>query len=293
MTCRAIPAGLLAAAGLLAPAARADDVMRLDLKKPAATPAVNLNFDGKDADTLDVGGRGGGFHGGGGFRGVSFHGGSFHSAGFHGGSFRAVGFHSVGFRGGFNVGFRTFPVGWNRGWGWGWNRGWGWGWGWNRPWWGWNRGWGWGWGSPGFSVIVSRPIYSFPSSVILAGDSSYCPIDMSSTWMPPAASLDYGPGTTNGDPSVAPLPAPRPVAPAPGTYPYDGGPRMPVPMPKTDPTPTTAPPASVPLEGRSASLQAKPAKLSYLAYGEKPARSTTVAKDRAVAKSEPIKQVSR
>jgi hypothetical protein len=64
-------------------------------------------------------------------------------------------------------------------------------------------------------------------------------------------------------------------------------------MPKPEPGPTTAPSPSFPLEGRSASLPAKPAKLTYLAYGEQPARSTTVVKDRAPAKVEPIRQVSR
>jgi hypothetical protein len=129
--------------------------------------------------------------------------------------------------------------------------------------------------------------------VIFAGDSSYCPIDTSSTWGPPAGSLDYGPGPTGGGLTTEQLPVPRPLAPSQGNYPYDGGPRVPVPMPKTDPAPMNAPPASVPLDGRSASLPAKPAKLSYLAYGEQPARPAAVAKDRAVAKTEPVKQVSR
>src|SRR5262249_52734937 len=119
------------------------------------------------------------------------------------------------------------------------------------------------------------------------------PIDTSAAPMPPAATLDYDPGTNGRVPSAEPVPAPRPVAPSQGTFPYDGGPRVPVPMPKSEPAPTAAPPATVPLEGRSVSLPGKPAKLSYPAYGEPPPRSTAVVKDRLIAKTEPSKPASR
>jgi len=66
--------------------------------------------------------------------------------------------------------------------------------------------------------------------------------------------------------------APGSAAPGDGTYDYDGGPRIPVPMPmqKVDPAPTKTQP-TVPLDGRPVSLpiQAKP-KYSFPAYGEQP-----------------------
>lgn len=73
-----------------------------------------------------------------------------------------------------------------------------------------------------------------------------------------------------------------------GTFPYDGGPRSPVPMPKADPGPL-----SVPLEGRAVSLPAKPTKFAYPAYGEQPGKSS-FAEDRAtVSKTESTKKASR
>jgi hypothetical protein len=67
-----------------------------------------------------------------------------------------------------------------------------------------------------------------------------------------------------------PAPAPRGGQ----TFPYDGGPQAPVPMPGRAPAPTAEPPAAprpmVPLEGRSVSLPAKP-RYTYAAYGEQPA----------------------
>jgi hypothetical protein len=68
------------------------------------------------------------------------------------------------------------------------------------------------------------------------------------------------------------------------TYPYDGGPADPVPMPKAPQTEEKKPsaPPMVPLEGRTVSLPAKPAakpKYTYPAYGEEPGR-TGFAQDR-------------
>ncbi len=55
------------------------------------------------------------------------------------------------------------------------------------------------------------------------------------------------------------------------TYPYDGGPRVPLPMPRADPAPTPeVEPPSAPVDGHSVSLPLKVAgKLTYPAYGEK------------------------
>jgi hypothetical protein len=263
MLCRAIPAGLLAAAGLLAPAAQAGDLMRLDLKKaPAPTASLSLNLDGDEADTLDAAYRGGYRYGGSyGYRGGYRYGGSY---GYRGG-YRYGG--SYGYRGYYGGYYPRYNYGYYPRYNYGYYPGYYYGY--YAPYY-----------YPGVSISVYRPAY-------------YYPIDTSAAPMPPAAALDYGPGTYGGAPSAEPLPAPRPVAPSQGTFPYDGGPRAPVPMPKSDPAPTAAPPAAVPLEGRSVSLPGKPAKLSYPAYGEPPARTTTVVKDRLTAKAEPIKQGSR
>lgn len=67
-----------------------------------------------------------------------------------------------------------------------------------------------------------------------------------------------------------PLPPPSPGD---ATYPYDGGPQNPVPMPRSTPAPMKdAPPATVPLEGRVVSLPVKTVenKFRYSAYGEQP-----------------------
>jgi hypothetical protein len=66
------------------------------------------------------------------------------------------------------------------------------------------------------------------------------------------------------------IPAPR-VNPKNNTFPYDGGPANPVPMPQAEPAPNRAAPATIIPGGRVVSLQTKAPKYSYLAYGENPA----------------------
>jgi hypothetical protein len=75
------------------------------------------------------------------------------------------------------------------------------------------------------------------------------------------------------DAGLETIPAPRPLKPAQpnGTFPYDGGPANPVPMPQAEPAPNRAAPRTIVPEGRVVSLQAKAPKYSYPAYGEKPA----------------------
>src|SRR5262249_19890098 len=60
------------------------------------------------------------------------------------------------------------------------------------------------------------------------------------------------------------------------TYPYDGGPNNPVPMPKADPAPNATPQKGVPVpnQGRLVSLPEKQAKYSYAAYGEQPGKAS-------------------
>jgi hypothetical protein len=75
-----------------------------------------------------------------------------------------------------------------------------------------------------------------------------------------------------------------PQPPANGTYPYDGGPAAPVPMPQMLPSPTRVPPkpAPVPADGRVVSLPQKPGgKWAYPAYGEQ-AKRTSFAEDRTL-----------
>lgn len=80
-----------------------------------------------------------------------------------------------------------------------------------------------------------------------------------------------------------------------GTFPYDGGPRDPVPPPRGD---RPADPAggarpTVPLEGRPVSLPAEPAPFTYKAYGEQ-RRRTSFAEDRALpVRNEPAKKGGR
>jgi len=310
MFCRT-GAVVVAALGLCASPAWAQfsDVKTLRL---GDVPAVKLGDDGQDADTELVGRSGGGFHGGsfhgGGFRVGSFHGGGFHGGGFHGGSFRVSNFHGgsfnrfgsfnhVGFRSFNNFGFRSFNnfgfrsfnnfgfrsnfffprssffVGGF------------------RPFWG-SRFWGWPWYGSSFAgyspFYYSTPLYySYPSY-------SYCPISISGT-------LNGSGGGYNGyspvmpmPPADAPGPAPRPGPRDDGTYPYDGGPASPVPMPNADPMPSREPvrPAPKP-EGRIVSLPAPKTQFAYPAYGDKPA-PTSFAQDRvAELKSEPVKAARR
>jgi len=71
-----------------------------------------------------------------------------------------------------------------------------------------------------------------------------------------------------GDP--VPYPTPGLMPPADGTYDYDGGPRLPVPMPKVEPAPTRSQPP-VPLDGRPVSLPRRTQpKYNFPAYGEQP-----------------------
>jgi hypothetical protein len=74
-------------------------------------------------------------------------------------------------------------------------------------------------------------------------------------------------------------------APAEGTYPYDGGPANPVPMPQAKPGPKRAvPPTTIP-EGRAVAIQSKTKKYQYAAYGEKPTRPAVTADQTLAAKS--------
>jgi hypothetical protein len=258
----------VAAAGLLAagPLARAaDDTHLLRLDKSGA-PTVTLGDDDRDADTVLIGhggGHGGGGHGG--FHGghASFHGGhaSFNHASFHGGhaSFNHASFHS---------GFHTH-YGYGRGW-YGYGRGW---YGYGRGWYGYPYWYGyrpyyrwWGAGYWPYYAYSSPYYYSYPSTVYYGGYYDY----PSTTVVVPSASLSTSPylqGTPAPAQAIETAPPPA-VVPADGTFPYDGGPRNPPPMPRAEPAPPGAP-ATFPLNGNVVSAPAKTT-YRYLAYGEKP-----------------------
>jgi hypothetical protein len=243
MNLRNLAAGVLALAGLaFATPARAEDNFRLGLPGSDKAPTSNLKAtdDDLDAEVLDIArGRGGVGRGGRGFA--------------RGGRGFARG--GRGFRGAF------FRSGFRRGWG---GRGFGWG----------GRGWGWGGRGYGFAYYpryyggfyygAPRVYYSGPAGYVYG----YAPCSGTVISSVPAATLRMAPVPSNGAPSV-------PSTPAPGknTYPYDGGPKAPVPMPQAEearqvPLPRT--PAL--LEEVLVSLEGQGGKWNYPAYGEKATR---------------------
>ena len=206
-----------------------------------------------------------------------------------------------GWRGGWVGGWRG---GWNTGWrgGWGWNN-WGWrgGWGWNNSW-AWRGGWGgwnggWGWGAPVTTFYYSPPLYYYYPSVYYYPSYSWCPITLDQTNAGFNSTLQFEPRQQqNVAPPAANQPQQQPNGNSSGygTYPYNGGPSNPVPMPQgaqqyqpqQRPAPATqpAPQKTVPLEGIPISLPGRTPtaqKYTYPAYGETPGR-TQFAEDRPI-----------
>jgi len=312
-------AGTLAFAGLLAwsSSAHAGDTIRLDLPTTSLTTASSN--DGQSATTrtleateedliakaLDAGYRGfhagsargfGGYRGGfGGYRGGYVGG---YRGGYRGGYYG-------GYRGGYYGGYRGYYGGY-RGYGYGY-RGYGYGYGYRgyypRYYAGYYGGYG-GYGGyagyvdPGYSYGYSYPSYysygySYPSYYSYPV-YSYSPCAL--TTSPVIVSR-----VTSTVPSIAPsqgvpvmpkasedsvLPTPKNAAPAPksGTFPYDGGPMAPVPMPKganqgptnplEDDTQTVIPRITSPATDLLVSLPtANKGKWVYPAYGEAPRRT--------------------
>jgi hypothetical protein len=247
---------MIGAGWLVATSVRADDTVILKRTKGDA-PAQQLQRDTGDEETQDA-------------------------------RFRGVGVY-VGYRGGY-VGYRGGYVGY--------------------------RGFGYGYyprvrvGVYASPYYVAPPVYYYPSysytspSIYIA--PSYYPIANPSpssapvfqlrTDRPavgPAGSEDLPPPRpAGGNENLPPprpaggnenLPPPRRVVP-PQTFPYDGSPQVPVPMPRPDPASKVQPPADTPDDGKVVSLPAKD-KLAYPAYGDKPVRSadgrTVVIKDDA------------
>jgi hypothetical protein len=123
---------------------------------------------------------------------------------------------------------------------------------------------------PVVSLGVVRPVvpvvYATPPAFYYAPPPwfSFYPAGLNVTIASPAAPsiLRSGPSGIEN----LPLPTPVPGQPAPGTYPYDGGPANPVPPAKRENKP---PNATMPLEGRTVSVPAPATpKYAYPAYGE-------------------------
>jgi hypothetical protein len=111
----------------------------------------------------------------------------------------------------------------------------------------------------------STPSVYYYSTPSYSSDSFLCPSGGASGRV---LSLSITTAPTTRRRMVEIVAAPTPVQPDDQTFPYDGGPRNPAPMPKAEPTPD-AQPSAAPLDDHSVSLPAKIAsKLVYPAYGE-------------------------
>jgi hypothetical protein len=258
MLSRSLAAGVLALAGLaLATPARAEDTLRLAL--PASDEAATLDLNDMDedfdADTIAVargrGGRGGG-------RGVAR------------GGFRGRGFAGRGFRGGFHRArfarfprvarfgrFGRFPV---------------------------RVGFGRRFFAPRFrSRVFISPRWSFWGFYPRVYSPSvywfYYPTASSWATYPISETVASTPLYMDPVPSgQAPVMPSTPAPPKAGTntFPYDGGPRAPVPMPTPDEAAVQPPLKRVPmlLEDFLVSMSPNGAKWNYPAYGEKPTRGS-------------------
>lgn len=265
-------AGVLTTAGVLAFAlpVRAGDTHRLSLTAGAAsTPTLSLVDDGKSADTVDVR-WGGGFRGGyGGYRGgYGYHGGyggyrggyGGYYGGYRGGYYGGFGGYRGGYYGGYRGGYGGYYGGYRGGYG------------------GYYGGYGYYPSYYGSAYYYAAPVYYYSPPVYYGGSCLYpsagatAPtLSLSVTSIPRQVVIDAPP--TLRQPAVEfvapPAGGPTLSQPIDPTFPYDGGPRTPAPMPKADPAPDLKPSAA-PLDGRSVSLPSAkaPGKLAYPAYGE-------------------------
>jgi hypothetical protein len=278
-------AGVLAATGVLAwiAPAHAGDTIRL--KGVDNTPAQNLADDGRGADTIATryyGGFGRGFGYGGFGRGFGYGGfGRGFGLGYgYGGFGRGFGLGYGGFGRGFGYGYRGLGLGYGgfgRGFGFGYRSyglglgyvlglGYGLGYG----------GFGYGGFYPGFGMGFGYGgLYGCSG---LSGGVYTLSMPVTSAITSPLVGSPQPPYT-----DLAPSQGPRNE----GTYPYDGGPNIPVPSPQAAPTPPTGTqPRTVPLEGRSVSLPKPATKWTYPAYGETARRISSPAERTYLTKGE-------
>jgi len=270
-------AGLVVVAGVLAlaPTTRAGDTFRLDMPGPTATTSLDLKAD-EDADLFATRYHGGGFHGGfyGGHRG--FHHG-FHHRAFYGGYRSFYGYGSF-YRPVYRAGYRSVYYGGY------------------APAYGYGVSYGYGYYpcsySLGLPVVTSISTLRINPAPPL-NDSA--PFDDSA--IAPATPLPGGVEVLPSKPSTPPsatLPAPR----LEGTYPYDGGPKSPIPMPRIDSEPMMRPSLEIrPATERLVSLELPAAersapakgKWAYPAYGEAPQRTSFAADRDPIVKPKPSK----
>jgi hypothetical protein len=280
MLSRHLAAGALTLAALALTGRVHAQNVRMNLPGSAQATTTTLEATPLDlaVDTVAVA-RGGGGRGGfarGGVGRVGFARGGIGRVGFARGGYYGGGF-ARGFRGYYGYrgyyGARYFP----RYYGGFYGLGYGYGYGYGYPY----YGYGYGYGYPYYTAYSYYPYYAAYSAYpgIYYG-SSYYPSYYAANpcsggalvrpypTMPPATSLAT-PGPSYASPSV---PGPAPAGAAPGTFPYDGGPSLPVPMPSVPETET----GSQRGKGKSTelfvSLPAPAAKWQYPAYGEKPTR---------------------
>ncbi|QJW95063.1 hypothetical protein [Frigoriglobus tundricola] len=210
---------------------------------PVSSTTMTLGGKGSAAkaateDTELARGHGGGGHGGG------FHGGG-HYGGFHGGYGGYRGYH-----GGYYGGYRGYYGGYYRPYYYG---------GFYRPYYAGYYGYGFGYGYPYYYPYY--PTY-YPNYIGVGVGSVYVGIS-GGTAVSGAVTVPLG-NTNFARP--ASQPATQPAAPSgDGTFPYDGGPSNPVPLPKTDPQATP----SATVTDLPISLKPKAAPYKYKAYGEK------------------------
>jgi hypothetical protein len=271
--------GLALAAGLaLASAARADDVIRLafpDSKQPSSNDVITLKgtLNDLNADTLEAryggyrggyGGYRGGYYGGyrggyyGGYRGGyyagygyrgGYYGGYGYRGGYYGGGYGGYGGYGGGYYGGGYGGYYAVPYYGGYGYG--------------------------GYGYYGCSDVVGADLYPVCSRTVV---------------VQPATTYYYvvPPAQVQVRPQLQTQPVPVMPKADDGTFPYDGGPKSPVPMPQTleSARPTLVPPQARPQSGETlVSLPApklieakrpeakQTGKWNYPAYGEQATRS--------------------
>jgi hypothetical protein len=273
-------------------ASAADDVIRLALpNKSADVLTLGATASDLDADVLNVARYGGGYRGGyvgyrggyGGYRG-----------GYYGGYRGYRGGYYGGYRGGYYGGYRGYYGGYRygyagyryRGYGYG-----GYGYGGYYPYYGYAY-------YPSYSYYSPSYSYYYPSSSYYdtdysdaygSGYGTYYPSSLSSRVVivrPSAPVTSYPQQQPQAQPRLETLPNPS-ASPAPqqmpgadeDTFPYDGGPKNPVPMPQSseDAKPTVVPYGKLYPKETLVSLKPKAeqktsGKWNYPAYGEKPTR---------------------
>jgi len=273
--------GLALAAGLaLTSTAKAgDDVIRLALPSSSSDVlTLGVTPSDLDADTIDVVRRGyyGGYYGG--YRGGYGYGG--YRGGYYGG-YRGYGYG--GYRGGYYGGYRGYGYGYGyggyRGGYYGGYRGYGYGYGYYRP-----RYYGGYYSSSyyssgyyGISDDQGADVYAICArSVVRSAPSTYYR-------QPSYSQPSYQPQPIEELPAPSAVPQVMPRADE-STFPYDGGPKNPVPMPVPSQSLDEAKPTQIPygrLQPGETLVSVKPkqteekktsGKWNFPAYGEKPTR---------------------